>query len=263
MPNQTKRHRAATTVDPESPLNKGWPPPWCVSFADITTILMSAFLLWYSLTAINIPSDLLAIKTGKRISQKEMEIFKDKGTVDTASRIVEIIKKVAPKQELELLKELDELKKLEKKLIDYINTQGISSILDVEGGIKGVMVILRSDVLFNEGEVELKEEVLPVLDKVVELLKSQPYFQAQITGHTDTKLIDPFHRYRYPSNWELSYARALSVARYFISKGVPPGSLGVMGYGQERPKFPNDSEENMAKNRRIEISILFSKSSPS
>jgi chemotaxis protein MotB len=73
-----------------------------------------------------------------------------------------------------------------------------------------------------------------------------------VAGHTDDKAI---HTARFPSNWELSTERAVTVARFLISKGMKPESLGAVGYGEFDPLVANDSDEHRAQNRRIEIQL--------
>jgi len=260
-PKKNLRRRKITTEDAESSLSKGWPPNWAVSFADMTTILMSAFLLWYSLTTAHVPSDLLALKKAVSMTRQEVEAFKTKNASEVARQLVAIIKQIAPEQELMLIRDLEKLKEFQKQIRDYIKEEGLEDLVEVQNVIGGIVVIPRSSLLFAEGEEKLKKAASGLLNKLALLLKKQQYFSVRIEGHTDPKLIDPFHLYKFRSNLQLSYARALSVAEYFISQGIPQDSLGVMGYGEEKPKFPNDTEENMAKNRRVEIYISFIKPS--
>lgn len=259
--NSSLPHRLLTAEDAESALQKEWPPVWSVTFADMTTLLMTAFVLWYSLTAMKIPPELLAIKKFPVITSEDTERLKEKGAITeiVQRQVVSEIKKLTPKQE-SAIEELKKIRELHKELKDYVSSSGLEGAVDVEAGVEAVLVTPRAPLLFAEGEAELKKEAFGLLDKIVHLLKEQPYYQLRIEGHTDTKPIDPFHRYKYPSNWELSYARAVAVAKYLISRGVSPTYLGVTGYGEEKPLSPNDTEENRVKNRRVEIYISFAKS---
>ena len=76
--------------------------------------------------------------------------------------------------------------------------------------------------------------------------------QFLVAGHTDDK---PIHTARFPSNWELSTERAVVVARFLISKGMKPETLGAVGYGEFDPVVANDSDEHRGQNRRIEIQL--------
>ncbi len=106
--------------------------------------------------------------------------------------------------------------------------------------------------LFDLGDENLKSEAIPALTEVAELLKNLPN-EVIVEGHTDNV---PITGGVYQSNWELSITRALSVIEYFISKGLSPERFIVAGYGEYHPLYPNDTPENRALNRRIEINII-------
>jgi len=242
-----------------SPLERDWPPIWSVSFADLTTLLMTAFILWYSLTAVAIPVEFLRIAPQRPITKEDVEyVQRLKRKVVPPEIMVTQVKKITSRQE-KAIEEIKKLREFKEELKKYIATQLIEDVVEIEEGIEAILVRPRQPLLFDEGKAVLKEKGLGLLDKIVALLKEVPYYQLRIEGHTDIKPISPFHRYRYPSNWELSSARAVSVAKYFIEKGVPPQRIGVSGYGSEKPIFPNDNEENRAKNRRVDIYISFAK----
>jgi chemotaxis protein MotB len=118
---------------------------------------------------------------------------------------------------------------------------------------RGVILRLKESVLFEVGKAELREEAKNVLDMLYEdVFKDLPN-NILIEGHTDNV---PIHTPQFPSNWELSTARATSVARYLIEqKGFPPRRLAAMGCGEFRPIADNGTEEGRAKNRRVEFII--------
>jgi chemotaxis protein MotB len=115
----------------------------------------------------------------------------------------------------------------------------------------GRMVLqLRNDVLFQSGKVDVKQEGKEALTEVAQILVTIGDRKFQVVGHTDNV---PIATERFPSNWELSAARAISVVKYLIEKGVKPELLSAAGYGEYDPVSANDSAEGKAKNRRIEI----------
>jgi len=116
-----------------------------------------------------------------------------------------------------------------------------------------IKVDLPAPILFDSGKAELKTESLEVLKKIGNILKDTQN-KIIVEGHTDNV---PIAGGKYSSNWELSSARAFSVIKYFVKDiGINPERLTAYGYGEYRPLVPNDTEENRAKNRRIEITIL-------
>lgn len=255
----SKRRRNISSPKGSSPLDQGWPPAWSVSFSDLTTLLMTAFVLWYSLTAAKIPLELLAISQKRRITKEEIEsLQKMKEVPPQPETTASMLRNITPRQEI-AIKEFKKLKEFEKELKEYLTSMQIEDVVETKEGIEAVLVTPRAPLLFDEGKTILKAGGLGLLDKITQLLKEVPYYNIRIEGHTDIKPIGPFHRYKYPSNWELSYARAVSIAKYFITKGIPSEKIGVAGYGQEKPRFSNEVEEGRVKNRRVEIYISFAK----
>jgi chemotaxis protein MotB len=115
-------------------------------------------------------------------------------------------------------------------------------------------VNLVEKILFDSGKTEIKSRGKEVLKRVGEILKNITNKEIRIAGHTDNVPIGPVLVAKYPTNWELSAARATVVARYFQDKvEIPPEKLAPSGYGQYRPVTTNDTLGERAQNRRIEI----------
>jgi chemotaxis protein MotB len=112
-------------------------------------------------------------------------------------------------------------------------------------------------VLFDSGEADLKPAGAAVLRKVAAILASHPNLKIHVIGHTDNVPIRAAARKRFPSNWELSTARATAAVRFLTeTAGVDPRRLGAVGYGEFRPVADNSTPEGRARNRRIAITIL-------
>lgn len=117
----------------------------------------------------------------------------------------------------------------------------------------GRMVLqLANDVLFDSGKTDLKPAGQQALRDVAAVLRTLEGRQLQIAGHTDNVAIQTA---RFPSNWELSTARAVTVARFLIAEQIDPKVLSAAGYGEFDPIAANDNVEGRAKNRRIEITL--------
>jgi chemotaxis protein MotB len=112
-----------------------------------------------------------------------------------------------------------------------------------------INLLIQDRILFAAGTANLTNEGLPVLDRIANLIKDKPY-EVSIEGHTDNT---PIRSIRYPSNWELSTARAAAVLRHLIERGVPAERMRAIGYADTRPIAPNDSPASRAKNRRVEL----------
>jgi chemotaxis protein MotB len=125
--------------------------------------------------------------------------------------------------------------------------------------IVGDRFVFASDVLFDSGQATLKSEATPQLDKLADALKQLETkippdiaWVMRVDGHTD---IHPIATPEFPSNWELSAARAISVVRYLMDKGVPANRLVAAGFGEFQPIDPGTSDEALRKNRRIELKL--------
>ena len=126
---------------------------------------------------------------------------------------------------------------------------------------QGVVLEFDGDFMIDYGSAKLREPVIPVLKKVAATLNTERYnsFNFEISGHTSDQ---PFSSPQYPSNWELSSARAAAVVRFFESRGIPRIRLRAVGLYDVAPKYPNRDRDdvpipqNRAKNRRVEIHIV-------
>jgi chemotaxis protein MotB len=125
--------------------------------------------------------------------------------------------------------------------------------------VVGDRFVFPADVLFDSGSADLKPEAMPQIDKLADAVKQLETqipldiaWVLRIDGHTDIK---PITNPTFPSNWELSSARAISVVRYLIDQGIPPNRLVAAGFGEFQPLDPGDSDDALRKNRRIELKL--------
>lgn len=117
----------------------------------------------------------------------------------------------------------------------------------------GVRIQLAASAIFPSGSATLRNEALAPLDRIAEMLKKTKK-KVIVEGHTDNESI---HTEIFPSNWELSAARATKIVRYFLQRHrIEARRLTAVAYADQRPLAPNSSEENRTKNRRIEILIV-------
>jgi chemotaxis protein MotB len=115
-----------------------------------------------------------------------------------------------------------------------------------------LVIRMKSAILFDEGKADLTAGARQVLAGMAPLLSRAPSL-LRVEGHTDNV---PIRSTVYPSNWELSTDRAISVVRYLESLRIDPARLSVAGYGEHHPIIANDSSEHRAMNRRVEIVVL-------
>ncbi len=117
-------------------------------------------------------------------------------------------------------------------------------------------VDFQDKIFFDSGSADIRNSGKVTLDKIAKVLKNYTNKQVRIEGYTDNDPIAPGYLWKFPSNWELSTARATTIVRYLQLRGVDPSQLKATGYGEYNPIVPNDSAENKAQNRRIVILLV-------
>ena len=164
---------------------------------------------------------------------------------------------------------LAEIKKATQEMVDEMeaNPQTGEKPVEVTTGPRGVTIGISSDISFQAGSASTKPQILDILKKIVPTIQKS-YFQVAIEGHTDNVRLPKGHQY--PSNWELSGARAASVVNLLITLGVNPTRLQAVGFADNVPrerstmelitqkliKKYNSTEKNRGRNRRVEITFL-------
>lgn len=195
-------------------------------------------------------SDLERQQTDRAALEKRLaELVKDKAQLDSSvEEMQEAIAELA-RRKAEADKRIEEFRQLLgrfQKLIDA----GKLEVKIVDGRM---IVQLATDVLFKSGSAKLSKEGREAISEVTQILASIPGRNFQIEGHTDNV---PIRSKQYPSNWELAAARAQSVLQTMLKAGMPASRVSAASYGEHRPVASNDSKEERAANRRIEIVIV-------
>jgi chemotaxis protein MotB len=144
---------------------------------------------------------------------------------------------------------LEDLQTKFKKMIDA----GHLKVITRHGR---VVLQLHNDVLFDKGEAEVKPAGKQALAEIASTLRSVGGKRFQVAGHTDAEPISADKKKEFPTNWELSTARAIAVVKLLVSEGVDPGELSAAGYGPYDPVGSNATADGQAKNRRIEITLV-------
>jgi len=212
---------------------------WLLTYADLITLLLAFFVVMYSMSQVD------AKKFGK-ISEALHGILKGGESV---------LRNEDPELQSKghgLLK-LGDLRMINLKIQEKFKSIGREEEVQTEVTERGLVVHIMESALFREGSPELQSRSMEVLDLVYQQIADRPN-HIRIEGHTDDR---PINTPMYPSNWELSAARATSVVRYYIENyGIDPGKISALGYGAYRPTKPNNSIENRSRNRRIDIVLL-------
>jgi chemotaxis protein MotB len=180
----------------------------------------------------------------------------EKGNEELQQR-VDTLQAEAEALEREREEEMKEMKSTYEDLLEGMKSEidkGKITITQLKGKLK---VNMLDEILFDSGRTTIKSEGVEVLERVGEILLNVKDRAINVEGHTDNVPIGPELARRYPTNWELSAARATNVARYLQETiGIDPTVLSATGYGEYHPVASNDTEEGRARNRRIEIVLV-------
>lgn len=229
---------------------KAGSPEWMTTYGDMVTLLLCFFVLLFAMSTI----DAQKFQAFMLSFQGSLGVMKSGKTLQESEFINEALKEDSTVKELE---ELEDFRKLKEILENYLQQNGIEEDILVQLEVRGLLLRFTDNVLFDSGKADLKENSKATLRFIADLLKQEEFSHKHIRveGHTDS---DPIHNSRYPSNWELSVARASNVVRYIIEDAsfTEPERLSASGYSQYHPIAPNDTASNKAKNRRVDIVIL-------
>ncbi len=222
-------------------------PGWMVTYGDMMSLLLTFFVLLLSFATLEERKVKEAISSLKGALGVLPQSRAQRARPDP--RPVTIVKPVRQ----------DEIKEKVRKLRKELRSRGVEKHVQVGEREKGILNIrLSSSLLFRSGSAELLESAYPVLEEVADLLREHLEdfgSNVRVEGHTDDVPISPRLTSVFPTNWELSVARALSVMRFLTDRtALPADHFGVAGYGPYKPiKRPVSLEENRKHNRRVEI----------
>jgi chemotaxis protein MotB len=205
--------------------------------------------------------------TGARLAetQKQLDVLQQRNRVllDENGRLIEANEalrlelqqeKLAVLQKDEKISDLEKTRReIESNLKDQIAQKDIK-IEEIEGRLKVTFV---DKILFDSGSVTIKDKGQQALLSLAESFRNNPDQNIIVEGHTDDMKIGPALQQRFPTNWELSTARAAAVVRFLQEKGsIAPERLTASGFSFYKPVAANDTEEGRRQNRRIEIIMV-------
>ncbi|MCO7176418.1 flagellar motor protein MotB [Sporolactobacillus kofuensis] len=231
---------------------------WLVTYSDLITLLLVFFIVMYSMSSIEnqkfnaLVSSLKSSFQGDSILQGMGYPSTDKGQTKPT---IPVVKKSDPVSNQEKKKDAKKLDALYVQLDKYIKENHLNPDVSLVETTRGVQLTFREKILFDIGKANLKGNAKSILGRIGTILNSVPN-DVSVEGHTDnTPYLDKHSKIH--SNWELSGLRAQNVMDYLIKKdGLSPKRMHFVGYGEYHPIVKNDSPENKAKNRRVNIVVL-------
>lgn len=252
---------------------------WLLTYADMITLLMALFMVLFSISSVNIskyqtlqeslraafsgnilPGGKAIAKPGASSSTSRAPSSLDTQaivplTAETASNLPTTSSHGASSSaaaiQASAQTEAAEFARIKRQLEDYAHQHGFSK--GVEAVIEGRGLVIRvttDDLLFTSGSSALEPHSLGLLAEIAALLNVDEVHPLAVEGNTDDV---PIHSALFPSNWELSTARASTVVRFLAAHGVAPARLTAVGYAEQHPLASNATAAGRARNRRVEI----------
>jgi chemotaxis protein MotB len=246
---------------------------WLLTYADMITLLMALFIVMFSISSVNtskfdalqkslkeafsghvLPGGDAVMQTGG--NPKGQETPKVEPPVPAIQPLIrkEFQKEQQKKQGAKQGTEDEQFKQVKRNIDQYAQQHNLKKKVTTEITRRGLVIRLLTDgVLFDSGEAKIKPGAMPLMEKIAGLLQVDQEHPINVEGHTDNV---PIHSSQFPTNWELSTARAASVVRLLIADNAPAERLGAVGYAQLHPIASNDSAGGRSRNRRVEIVLL-------
>jgi chemotaxis protein MotB len=216
-------------------------PLWMVTYGDLMSLLLTFFVLLVSFSSI-------------QMSKFQKAMGSLRGALGVLVNPQSVIMLPRPVMPTLLNFPSEDVKDIYQEIVRLTGYMEEGKSVDVELTDQGIRITLGDPVLFDLGKADLRRDSAPVLEEIFRRLARIPCTIA-IEGHTDDL---PIRTEKFPSNWELSAHRALAVLHFAVdTAGIDPQIISSAGYGEFRPKAPNDSPENRAKNRRVEIRVNY------
>jgi chemotaxis protein MotB len=258
-----KRRGAAAQPDNEE--------RWLLTYADMITLLMALFMVMFSIANVNkVKLESLSqslhdafsgkiLPGGKSIQQSGAN---DKPQTPSPTppipAITPLVATASAQQAAQAARqEQDDFVRIKHNVDQYARSHGFKSTIQSTITQRGLVIRLLTDkVLFDSGQADLKPQSGPLLTQVSHLMRLAPGHDVMVEGHTDNV---PIHGSVYPTNWELSTARASRVVRFLVDHGARTLHMGASGYAALHPIGSNSTPAGRSRNRRVEIVLLRSK----
>lgn len=243
---------------------------WLVPYADLLTLLLALFIVLFAMGKtdekkmgemgrsfhIAFGGGAIAMLPFDRMSPQVVPVEVPPGatSTDAPNNFTVVPTSINNPQSQEALRETVQLLQLKEMIDEYIRNQGLSSQLETLSTDDGLRLRIKDSALFSSGDAILRPESRKLAGDIAKMLVGLPQ-QIIVAGHTDNM---PISTGQYPSNWELSGMRAINFMRYLLSQenALKPQNFSALGYGEYRPLRPNNTENDRAKNRRVEVWII-------
>lgn len=240
---------------------------WLVSYADFITLLFAFFVVMYATSSLNegkykiLSNSLVSAfkSTSSQTGTDEARIPVSLIKTEPDGAMIKIMEKEnGETRQAERIERKETMQSMAKDILRALSPLIEDGSVTVTQSAIGITVEINASVLFSPGEALLAENSIEALRAVATVIQEHNH-EIHVEGHTDNI---PIQTVNFPSNWELSTARASSVIRLFIENGVDAARLTAIGYGENRPVDSNETSEGRKRNRRVSIMILANDADP-
>ncbi|HEY9062596.1 MAG TPA: flagellar motor protein MotB [Pseudobacteroides sp.] len=225
---------------------------WLLTYSDLMNLLLIFFIILYAMSQVDAEKfNQLAASLREELGSSQAGTYI--GTTGTSNSLIDLnegsTSTVIP-DNLEK-KQMEEVK---RRVESLVREKGLMDQVTVNVQERGVEISMQDNLLFKSGSAVYETSAKTTLAEIGKIIKSLPGNQIRVEGHTDN---DPINTALFPSNWELSSARATNVVRTLIdTAGLNPLKISAIGFGEYRPKAPNTTTYNKRINRRVDIVIV-------
>lgn len=235
----------------KKPEKKSISQEWLTTYSDMMTLVLTFFVLLYSFSVIDTKKfKAVAASLAEALYGGKQTIFELNENTGEEPIVGEDVPKLEEEQNFEKNDPYEEMYNL---VTAFVEENSLNDYVTIKEGSKGIIIEFKDRILFDSGKAVIKDEGIPALMKISELIRNLDN-PIVIEGHTDNV---PIHTAEFPSNWELSSARALRVLWYMTeNRGLDPKRFSTAAYGEYYPIASNDTPEGRAQNRRVNILIV-------
>lgn len=219
------------------------PHEWLTTFADLSLLLLVFFILLYSMSTLDPVKFTDSFTAVRRALGRESDKLM---TARIKSEEAAILDTVKMQKQL-----IESQKKVYSDVRTFLNRKGVEGVVGAVFDEGKITLRVPGDALFPSGQVELTEEGRKVMTDIKDFLVKAMDQQINIRGFTDD--VPPSRNSRFKDNWEISSLRAVNVLRYLMQLGIERERMTATGLADLEPLFPNNTPDNRAKNRRVEI----------
>ncbi len=237
----------------EEQVKKGL-PAWMGTYGDLVTLLLCFFILMFAMSSV----DAAKFEQMAQSFNPNMTIIQSGGSDGLSDAVgsgidsLPNVDKSINNSKENYKKMQEELNQMASEFKTYFAENNFSQSVEVSVVDDMIQISFKDGILFDKGTASLNKQSKEALLGVISQLEEYPNSTIKIEGHTDNM---PINTAQFPSNMYLSAARAIAVYEYYMAKGIAPERMSAEGYAEYKPIAPNDTPENRAKNRRVEIYI--------